>query len=205
MSWSLGFCVRLCICASDSFLSIYCCARSSSKIYCGWIVDIVDIIWHGDCNDELLTGNIDVGRNMPIELALFGVWTINFWSHYHRLTSDCRRNELPSSNWEKKRRNKIWIRPRHFSVDFNFYIAAQSNSSFLFIFFLSTWFFLLCWVFFFVGYREVPRMRRTESTILIVSLLLSVWRRPQLISSTVVRCQAVIMRPKVNRSHAKQS
>ena len=47
------------------------------------IVDIVDIIWHGDCNDELLTGNIDVGRNMPIELALFGVWTIHFWSHYH--------------------------------------------------------------------------------------------------------------------------
>ena len=89
--------------------------------YCGYYMA-------GDCNDELLTGNIDVGRNMPIELALFGVWTIHFWSHYHRLlTSDCRRkNELrPSSNWEKKRRNKIWIRPRHFSVDFNFYIAAQ--------------------------------------------------------------------------------
>ena len=43
------------------------------NILLGWIVDIVDIIWHGDCNDELLTGNIDVGRNMPIELALFGV------------------------------------------------------------------------------------------------------------------------------------
>ena len=77
MSCSLGFCVRLCICASDSFLSIYCCARSSSKIiYCGWIVDIVDIIWHGDCNDELLTGNVHVGRKHAIEMALFRVWTI---------------------------------------------------------------------------------------------------------------------------------
>ena len=34
--------------------------------YCGYYMA-------GDCNDELLTGNIDVGRNMPIELALFGV------------------------------------------------------------------------------------------------------------------------------------
>ena len=91
---------------------------------------------------------------LSIKLALFGVWTIHFWSHYHRLTSDCRRNELrPSSNWEKKRRNKIWIRPRHFSVDFNFYIAAQQ-------FFFS--FFRLGSFFFVVGYREVQRMRRTE-------------------------------------------
>jgi len=71
--------VSVCVCAfvrvTASCRSIIVVPDRPRKLY---IVDGLWILWilygmAGDCNDELLTGNIDVGRNMPIELALFGV------------------------------------------------------------------------------------------------------------------------------------
>ena len=65
--------VSVCVCA---FVRVTASCRSivvpdrPRKYMDGWMDCGYCGYWH---NDELLTGNIDVGRNMPIELALFGV------------------------------------------------------------------------------------------------------------------------------------